>query len=368
MENLKLDMFHPQKAELQKAAQEFKDLKIDWIDDKSWYKLVHEAEMKLRKMRTWISKTRVDYTRQFDEAKRQAMSLEKELLWIIEPVEQELKAKKKQIDEEKERIKQEELEKARKHLQDRVWQLLEVEYSHSDLHELSQMSAEDFQELLDEKSHIFLENKTKQEEKEKERLRQEERNAVLSWIFSAESIEQLNEIKKKIEDNNLWFEEYEKDFNSKRDMIEKQEKLDAQQKKIDEEKAKIQAEKDEEKRKEDLKKAEEEWRKKAEEDAKKRKLATDAEIEELSKISDLWAMKEKKILHTSCSPHVYDKERLLDWIRARIEELQKIEDQKELEKEKKFQTFLKKHEWKYDEIVHKDWKTILYKVVAEFTK
>ena len=36
--------------------------------------------MELRDFRTWINKTRLDYTRQFDQKKKDAMDLEKELL------------------------------------------------------------------------------------------------------------------------------------------------------------------------------------------------------------------------------------------------------------------------------------------------
>ena len=50
MENINLDLFNPKRAELEAAAKEYKDLTIKWVDDKEWYKAVHEAEMKLVKL------------------------------------------------------------------------------------------------------------------------------------------------------------------------------------------------------------------------------------------------------------------------------------------------------------------------------
>ena len=120
MENLNLDLFSPKKAELQEAAKKYEALRDKKVSSKEELKIVHDAEQELVKMRTWISKTRLDYTRQFDQAKKDAMDLEKELLWVISPVEEDLKARKKEFLDEQERIKQEELEKKRKFLQDRV--------------------------------------------------------------------------------------------------------------------------------------------------------------------------------------------------------------------------------------------------------
>ena len=51
MENINLDLFHPKKAELQKMADQYKNLDIKGLDDKEGYKLVHQAEMELKKAR-----------------------------------------------------------------------------------------------------------------------------------------------------------------------------------------------------------------------------------------------------------------------------------------------------------------------------
>jgi len=49
---LELDNFNPMRAELQKFADERKDLVINGIDDKKGYDLVHAARMELVKKRT----------------------------------------------------------------------------------------------------------------------------------------------------------------------------------------------------------------------------------------------------------------------------------------------------------------------------
>ena len=331
-DTINLDLFSPKKAELQEAASKYKDLKIEWIDDKKWYEVVHKAQMELRSMRTAIQKTRLDYTRQFDQAKKDAISLEKELLDIITPIEEMLKSQKDEVDVEKERIKQEELEKKRKFLQDRVDQLSSVQYSHHDLHELSQMSEEDFQALLSEKKTTF---EAQQKKLEEERLLAQ-KNEIRSKILNAQNLETISEIEDYIE--NIWFdlEEFKQDIDAKRWMLEQQAKLDAQQKKIDEENARIEKEKQEKARQEELEKAQKE-------------AAEKARKEEQERIKKEQEEKERK---------------------AKEEAEKKAQEEKEaqekLEKETKYKNFLKKNEWNFDKIVKEEWKVVLYKKVDEF--
>ena len=80
MENKTLDLFNPTKAELQVLATQYKDLKINGIEDKEGFKIVHEAQMKLRDTRVTISKTRKAFTQPKTDEIKQAIELEKEML------------------------------------------------------------------------------------------------------------------------------------------------------------------------------------------------------------------------------------------------------------------------------------------------
>lgn len=274
------DLFTPKKQELEDLAKKHESLRKDKVTNKDELKVVHDAEQELVKTRTWITKLRKEYTAPLEQAKKDAIAKEKELLWVISPVEEDLKERKKEFLDEEERVKKEKLEEKRKFLQDRVDQLWLVGYSSTDLHALSQMSAEWFKELLDDQTKKF-------EEREKE-LEAEKtikfKNEIRTWILKCNSQSDLNEMLSNIE--RCWFihDDFKEEYDAKKSMIDQQDKMNADQKKIDDEnqkiadeKKKIQDEKDEEQRKKDLEKekdkARKEWEKKAKEDAAAKKLA-----------------------------------------------------------------------------------------------
>lgn len=256
--NLNLDLFSPKKAELQKMADEFKDLKIKWMDDKEWFKKVHEAQMTLRNARTWIQKTRLDYTKQFDEAKKKAMDLEKELIWIITPIEDSLKQQKEKIETEIELKKEQERQKKQQALQIRVNELWKYNYIHHNLFELSEMSEEIYNNLL-------LVQKTEFEKQEEIRIAKEK-----------EEQEKRDKEAKEREE----FEEKQKKLKAD------QEKLEADKRKVQEEKDKIENDRIEAQRKVDEDKRLEQARKEGEEKAKK-------DLEEKERLDKL-ALKEKQ--------------------------------------------------------------------------
>lgn len=242
-----LDLFNPKKAELQELAAKFKDLKINWIDDKTWYKLVHEAQMTLRWFRTNIQKTRLAYTKQFDEAKAKAMWLEKELLAIITPIEDSLKEQKEAIDAEKERIRQEEEEKKRKFIQDRADILKQYEYFDFDFYALWMMTEEWFKELVEQKKAEFEEKKAKIQQEEKEKII----NSIRLNILNSETLEKIQEIENQINNTThiewieIDFSIFSKEIESKKKTLESEKKLKEAQRVIDEQNAKIAKEKEE---------------------------------------------------------------------------------------------------------------------------
>lgn len=338
MENINLDLFHPKKAELQKMADQYKDLKINWLEDKEGYKLVHEAQMTLRNARTWIQKTRLDYTRQFDEAKKQAMGLEKELLSIIEPLEENLKAQKEEIDTEKERIKEEERLKKAEALQKRVDALWKYDYIANNILEIAEMSEIDFNIKLELVKNLFLIEEEKRLEREKQEKLEKVKNEANSLILNAKTLEDLEDFKSFLQDNLLNFSDFETIFNQKKEMLEfdkKQADFQKQQEQLKQEQEKLENEKKEKERAE------------REEGISglRRELIQAWNLEELKKVFNNFSSLDKETLE-------YDFKTLSNKIiqdqkskeRAEVEAKEKAEKEKlKLEKQKKYQEFLKEN-------------------------
>lgn len=101
-QELNIDKFNPTKAECLNLALQFKDLTITGVDDVEGYKKVHEARMVLKKTRVEIEKTGKNYRAEAVAFQKAVLKMEDELVDIIVPVEQDLMAKQKAIDEQKE--------------------------------------------------------------------------------------------------------------------------------------------------------------------------------------------------------------------------------------------------------------------------
>lgn len=180
MEN-SLELFHPKKSELMEMAGKYSALTIAGIDDREWYKAVHDARMVLVKTRTGIKEERLKFTRPLDEKKRQAIELEEELIGIISPLEKSLEAKENAIDREKEEIRMKKEREKQAIFLDRIAQLAKYWYSH-DLAELKEMEFANFMNLLElkkiewetaEKARIEKEESERKEREEFERQRAE---------------------------------------------------------------------------------------------------------------------------------------------------------------------------------------------------
>ena len=362
MEKKELDLFNPTKAELQVLVAQYKDLKINGIDDKVGFKNVHEAQMKLRDTRVTISKTRKAFTDPKNAEIKQAIALEKEILWIITPIEDSLKEQKNAIEAEKEKIKEVEAEKKRKFLQNRVDELAKFDYVHHDLFELSQFNDEFFQELLWKQKAIF-------QDKEEKRKSEEENTRLYNLIreinhdiLRAKTVDDIEKAEQKAKENKIEItEEIQDTINNKKSMIlheeekrkfeqdkkNQEEKLATDQKNIDDQNKKIQDDKDK------IENDKIEAKRKKDEDervAKERKEAAEQATKDAEK-----AAEEKRIADE-------EQKKKDDEEKKRKEK----ENQEKLEKETKYKDFLKKNEWKYDWFFDKDWKRILYKIIDEF--
>lgn len=103
-DNLNLEKFNPTRGELLSLADEARKLTIAGIDDTEGYKAVHDQRMKLKAARVQIAKTGKEAREEALAFQKKVIAYEKELISIIEPVEEELALKEATVDEEKARL------------------------------------------------------------------------------------------------------------------------------------------------------------------------------------------------------------------------------------------------------------------------
>jgi vacuolar-type H+-ATPase subunit H len=166
MENFQIEKFNPLKAELAKLVENCKSVVINGINDKTGYELADESRKILKKKRCEIVKI-FEAEREFsNNYSKQVMSLQKEMVGIIEPLERELENKQKAVDDEKEKIKR--LES----LPDRRLLLQEVEFEATDEFILS-MDDMKFKEFYMQTKAEYLEMKEIKLQREKEEMEAE---------------------------------------------------------------------------------------------------------------------------------------------------------------------------------------------------
>lgn len=193
------------------AVKSAKGLTIKGIEDKEGYEAVHKAERILVNHRTTLDKDRKALTRGLDEAKTFVMDIEKDLLKIILPEEERLKAEKQKIADAKESLRLAEEQKVTDMLNVRIKQLSDFGTIH-DHFELRHMTEEQFSEILSVAKSAFEERQAqlKKEEEERQKFAEEqekfrkEREALeaekLAMQKQKESAEREAELKKAAED------------------------------------------------------------------------------------------------------------------------------------------------------------------------
>ena len=100
MNENQLQEFNPTVAELTNLAESYKWLKINWVEDKEWFEKVKQAKKDLSEKRNHITKTLKAYRENAIKFQKDVISKEKELVGIIEPVEDELKRELERINQE----------------------------------------------------------------------------------------------------------------------------------------------------------------------------------------------------------------------------------------------------------------------------
>lgn len=106
--------------------EEYSQLEIAGVTDTEGYRKVTNAIAKVRAARTSVEKTRKELKADALEFGRRVDARAREITALLEPLEEELKAKKEAIDNEKERIKQEKMLAEQRKLDGRLKQLFDL--------------------------------------------------------------------------------------------------------------------------------------------------------------------------------------------------------------------------------------------------
>lgn len=98
-QTLSLEKYNELKGELVSLAKAYTSLTIDGVDDKEGYAAIKTARKALQVKRTYVENTGKELRAGARSFSDQVIQLEKELVAIIKPTEEELKAKTDEIDE-----------------------------------------------------------------------------------------------------------------------------------------------------------------------------------------------------------------------------------------------------------------------------
>lgn len=164
---MNIEKFDPTAAELTKIADEAKSIVIKDYNDKEGIALADEMRKKLKTARVQIQKTGKEMREEAVNFQRAVIAKEKELVAIIEPVEQEIKQKLDEIE------KQKEIEQRKLVLPDRRSQVEQLGFEPDD-EQLLQMDSEQFADFIRGKKEERLELDRKAFEEERIKKAQEE--------------------------------------------------------------------------------------------------------------------------------------------------------------------------------------------------
>lgn len=115
-----LAAFRQQDVAIQALADKYLPLKINGLEDRDGFKLVHEARMIVKGKRVDVEKKRVELKADALAYGRAVDSEAKRLTELLEPIESHLEAEESAVTQERERIKREAEEKRQAITQDRV--------------------------------------------------------------------------------------------------------------------------------------------------------------------------------------------------------------------------------------------------------
>ena len=169
-----LNAFDLRKSELQVLAESFKELKITAIDNKAEINEVSAARKQLKAERVKVQKEGKSMRDTLTAISRNISEKEKELVAIIEPIEDQLQAQEQWVESEKERIRLEEEAKENKRIQDRADKLKEYGFE-LPIIDLKTMSDESFAMTVSGAKDMYEKEQEEKRLAEIARLEQEEK-------------------------------------------------------------------------------------------------------------------------------------------------------------------------------------------------
>lgn len=225
--------FENRKHELTELKSESNGLKIESIEDRATIAQVSTIRKKLKSARVEITKEGKAMRDPLTLVSRMISEKEKELIDIIEPTERELQAQEKWVEDEKDRIRQEEIRVENERIQKRIDALalygFQIDYA-----DIKQMGEETFSRYLEAAKAQYEKEQAEKAEAERLRIEQEqkeqlEREAEQKRI--AAEREELERLRK---------ESAEREAKLRAD----QERIEAERRHIEEEKNRIAREKE----------------------------------------------------------------------------------------------------------------------------
>jgi len=234
--NKQIVLFSKEKADLITLANRYKKHSIIGIEDTAGYKQVHQSRMHLGKERRRINNMRLDITRILDMDKKTLMDVEKGLLNIIVPIEQELKDKQDAIDEQKEKIKR------KKKLPERIEKLNKILVETTEDFLLT-MNDKDFALYFIQKKEEYLKKIEQKQKEAQEKIdannakmaREKSEKELKEKLFQEAKIKAEQDKQDALAEQARQFEQKEKDKmeaekQKKKDDEEEQKKLEAKKK------------------------------------------------------------------------------------------------------------------------------------------
>lgn len=172
-----LEAFEKRKSELTLLKSEAEGLKIESLEDRATINQVSVIRKKLKSSRVDIAKEGKAMRDPLTAVSRMISEKEKELIDIIEPTEKELQQQEKWVEDEKDRIRQEEIRVENERIQKRIDALAAYGFQ-IDYADIKQMGDETFTRYLEAAKAQHEKEQAEKAEAERLRVEQEEKKRL----------------------------------------------------------------------------------------------------------------------------------------------------------------------------------------------
>lgn len=189
-----LQILDQREAGLIALAEQYKDLRINGVDDKEGYKKVRQARIELKNARVAVENDAKALRENAIKFQKTVIAREKELVSITLGTEESLQGEEDRYNEAIETLKIEEEKKEKARIQNRIVALAKFNYA-LDLYEVTTMTDDKFNELLTQVEIDYNKEQERiaNEKAETERMRNEEAARLKAEREEIERIRKENE-------------------------------------------------------------------------------------------------------------------------------------------------------------------------------